>query len=190
MLGYSRASAGRLLKELGEKGIKGVIIGSTVYQILLGWREFEDDVDIFATTFSPSFDEDLLLQATHSLNCFVGQNDWGMPQLKCPVGDEELTLEFFENLYDFYIPQEIISSARRIRLGDYEGEVIQLEDYLILKAKAGREKDLEDLWFLSDLLKDRKLRIDKRLMRRHIELFEHEDTRLINKRLRQVGLLK
>ncbi len=189
-LGFSWVDVGSLLMELERRGVGGVIIGSTVYQILLKWRELEDDVDVFATSFSPSFDEDVLLQAAEELDCFVGQNDWGMPQLRCPLRDEELSIEFFENLYDFYVPQEIIDSARKVRLGDYEGKAILLEDYLLLKAKGGRSKDLESLWFISDLLKSRKLKISKGLIQEHIKLFDYDDAKLIKKRLREAGIIK
>lgn len=189
-LGFSRVDVGSLLMELERRGIGGVIIGSTVYQILLKWRELEDDVDVFATSFSPSFDEDVLLQAAEELHCLVGQNDWGMPQLRCPLRDEELSIEFFENLYDFYVPQEIIDSARRVRLGDYGGKAILLEDYLLLKAKAGRSKDIETLWFISDLLKSRKLKINKELIQEHIKLFDYDDAKLIKKRLKEAEIIK
>ena len=189
-LGFSRVDVGNLLIELERRGVGGIIIGSTVYQILLKWRELEDDVDVFATTFSPSFDEEVLLHAAEELNCFVGQNDWGMPQLRCPLRDEELSIEFFENLYDFYVPQEIIDSGRRVRLGDYGGKAILLEDYLLLKAKGGRSRDLESLWFISDLLKSRKLKISKELIQEHIKFFDYDDAKLIKKRLREAGIIK
>ena len=189
-LGYSRVAVGNLLKELSVRGVGGVIIGSTVYQDLLKWRELEDDVDVFATTFSPSFNEDLLQQAAGEIDCFTGLNDWRMPQLKCSLGSEEVVVDFFENLYDFYIPKEIIYSARRIKLGEYMGRAIMFEDYLILKAKAGREKDLETLWFLADLVRSGKLKVGKELIKEHVKLFDYEDVKLINKRLRETGVIK
>ncbi|MEM4830785.1 MAG: nucleotidyltransferase, partial [Zestosphaera sp.] len=59
---YSVGCLAEVLKRLDAGGIKGVIIGSTVYALRLELRELEDDVDLFTTTLSPVFDEDIVLK--------------------------------------------------------------------------------------------------------------------------------
>lgn len=189
-MGYSKECLRSTLLALREKGIDGVLIGSTVYQLLLGWKELEDDVDIFSTSLSPSFDEDLILEAAEELSCFTGQTAWGTPQLRCMVEGCEIIIELYENLYDFYIPEEIIASHQEVNIRGVTVKILRIEDYLLLKAKAGREKDLEDLKFLSDLIRSGDLKIRRDILLTHAELFEESDKKLIIKRLRESSILR
>ncbi len=187
---YDRAALARVLKGLREHGVDGVIIGSTVYALRLGFKEFEDDVDLFTTTVSPSFDEDVVAEAADALNCMVCQHGWGGPQLRCPVGCEEVTVELHENIYDFYVPEEMLNDAETVKVCGTPLRLLRIEDYLVLKAKAGREKDLEDLRYLSDIIRKGKLRINTKLIISRLALFDECDSRLIIKRLRACGVIK
>ncbi len=187
-MGYSRKSLAKAIAQLRENGIDGVVIGSTVYMVRLGFHELEDDVDLFTTSIMPSFDEDVVLNAAETLGCFLGQNEWGGPQLKCPIDEEEVTVELHENIYDFYVPQEILDDAETLSVAGVDVRMIRVEDYLVLKAKAGRDQDLEDLRYLSDLIKNGKLKIRKELLRQRLSLFDEYESKLIIKRLRDSGI--
>jgi len=187
-MGYSRKSLAKIIAQLREHEIDGVIIGSTAYLLRLGLHELEDDVDLFATSIMPSFDDEVVLNAAESLGCFLGQNEWGGPQLKCPVNGEEITVELHENIYDFYVPQEILDDAETLAVAGVNIKVIRIEDYLVLKAKAGRNQDLEDLRYLSDLIKNKKLRIRKEIIRQRLSLFDEYESKLIVKRLTTSGI--
>ncbi len=188
-MGYSRKSLAKAIVQLRENGIDGVVIGSTVYMVRLGFHELEDDVDLFTTNIMPSFDEDVVLNAAEALGCFLGQNEWGGPQLKCPIDEEEITVELHENIYDFYVPQEILDDAETLSIAGVDVRMIRVEDYLILKAKAGRDQDLEDLRYLSDLIKNGKLKIRRELLRQRLSLFDEYESKLIIKRLRDSEIL-
>jgi len=187
-MGYSKKSLAKVIAQLREHEIDGVIIGSTVYMLRLGFRELEDDVDLFTTSIMPSFDEDVVLNAAENLGCFLGQSEWGGPQLKCPVNGEEVTVELHENIYDFYVPQEILDDAETLSIAGVNVKVIHVEDYLVLKAKAGRDQDLEDLRYLSDLIRSGKLKIRKELLRQRLSLFDEYESKLIIKRLKDSGI--
>ncbi|MCD6324404.1 MAG: nucleotidyltransferase [Desulfurococcales archaeon] len=188
-VGFSRRCLGEVLSNLREHGAEGVIIGSTTYQLKLGWKELQDDVDLFATSFSPSFDEDLLLEAADRLSCFVGRTSWDTPQLRCSIDDCEVIVEFYENIYDFYVPAEIVKDADEEDLDGFRAKVIKVEDYALLKAKAGRGRDLEDLRFLGDLVKSGKLKLNKDLIRDRVALFDPEDRGFILRRLHESGII-
>ncbi len=187
-MGYSRKSLAKVIAQLREHGIDGVVIGSTAYMLRLGFHELEDDVDLFTTSIMPSFDEDKVLSAAESLECLLGQNEWGGPQLRCPVNGEEITVELHENIYDFYVPQEILDDAETLSVAGVNMRVIHVEDYLVLKAKAGRDQDLEDLRYLSDLIKSGKLKIHKGLLHQRLSLFDEYESKLIIKRLKDSGI--
>ena len=183
-MGYSRKSLAKVIAQLRERNIDGVIVGSTAYMLRLGFRELEDDVDLFTTSIMPSFDEDIVLNAAEELGCLLGQNEWGGPQLRCPINGEEVTVELHENIYDFYIPKEMLDDSETLVISGVNLKVIRVEDYLILKAKAGRDQDLEDLRYLSDLIKNKKLKIRKELLRQRLSLFDEYEAKLIVRRLK------
>ncbi len=189
-MSFGKECLGELLRRLSGYGIDGVIIGSTAYQLRLGWKDLQDDVDVFATSFSPSFDEDLILSAAEDLSCFVGRTSWETPQLRCAVDGCEIILEFYENIYDFYVPDEIVKGAEKLSLKGFTAKVIRVEDYVVLKAKAGRDKDLEDLRFIGDLMKAGKLRLSKDVILNRVELFDPEDRRFMIRKLFEAEIIK
>jgi len=187
-LGYDRSALATIIKSLRDRGIDGVIVGSTCYMLYLGLKEFEDDIDLFTTTVSPTFDEDLIRSCSEELGCFLGQTEWGTPQLRCSVGGYEVVVELYENMYDFYIPQEMIDDAVSYKVNDVDVKALRVEDYLIIKSKSGREKDVADIQYLGDLIKSGDIRVDKGLMRRRLGLFEDFEVRLIRRRLEGIGI--
>ncbi len=185
---FSRECLAEAIRSLREKGIDGVIIGSTTYMLKAGFKEFEDDVDLFTTSISPSFDDELVFQVANELGCFTGQTEWGTPQLRCPIESCDLIIELYENMFDFYVPEEMISNAETYVIKGVKVKALRVEDYLTLKAKAGRQEDLEDLQFLADLIKAGKLKINKNLILSRLKLFEEYEEKLILRRLREAGI--
>ncbi len=187
-MGYNICLLAEAVKLLRSKGIDGVVVGSTVYMIKLRIKELEDDIDIFTTTISPTIDEDLIAEFAEDHECVLGQNFWGGPQLKCMINNQEVTIELHENIYDYYIPPQIVNECGEVEICGVNIKLINLEDYLVLKAKAGREKDLEDLRYLSDLISRGKLKVSLDKVMKRINLFG-EEAGLITRRLKQCGIL-
>ncbi len=187
-MGFNRSVLASIIKSLRDRGIDGVIVGSTCYMLYLGLKEFEDDIDLFTTTVSPTFDEDLIRECSEDLGCFLGQTEWGTPQLRCSVSGVEVIVELYENMYDFYIPTEMLEDAVKYNVEGIEVKALRIEDYILIKAKSGREKDVADIHYLGDLIKSNKVRIDKGVMRKRLNLFEDFEVRLIKRRLESIGI--
>jgi len=185
---YSRKALAEAIRSLKDGGIDGIVVGSTSYMLYLGFKEFEDDLDIFVTSISPTFEEDLIRELASKLGCFVGQTEWGTPQLSCSFSGESITIELYENMYDFYIPEGFVASAKEYRVGGVEVKALRIDHYIILKAKAGREKDLEDLNYLADLIKAGKIRVNTRSLKDYLSEFEDYEAKLIVKRLNKAGI--
>jgi len=187
-MGFKKETLAEAISKLRSNGIDGVIVGSTVYMLYLKLRELEDDIDLFTTTVSPTFDEDIIRDVAKKLKCLVGQTEWGTPQLRCYFSGNEVIIELHENIYDFYIPSEIIEDSRTITVGGVDIKILRLEDYLVLKARAGREVDFEDLRYLADLINNKDLSINVNKIIERLNLFDEYEAKLIRKRLKEAGL--
>jgi len=186
-LTYSRRVLRDVLVRLKESGVDGVIIGSTVLMIYLNLDEFEDDLDIFVVNFSPYSNEDLVRSIAARLGCELSQSGWGTPALYCMFNGDEVVVELHENVLDFYIPNEVIKSSREFKLLDIKVRHITLEDYIVLKARAGREHDLEDLNIISDIVRKGDLKVNINAIKDRIRWVFPDEERLLLNRLRQAG---
>ncbi|MEO3992770.1 MAG: nucleotidyltransferase [Desulfurococcaceae archaeon TW002] len=181
---YSISCLADVLRKLDAEGIRGVIIGSTVYTLRLGARELEDDVDLFTTTISPVFNEDVVFEVAEGIGCQVGSTEWGTPSLECALSSECVVLvELYENIHDFYIPSEMLSEAETLEIEGFKAKVLKIEDYIILKARAGREQDMETLSYISDLIKSKVLKVDLKILSERLNLFDVDERKLIIRRL-------
>jgi predicted nucleotidyltransferase len=188
IVGYSKKVLRDALVRLKEAGVEGVIIGSTVLMLYLNIDEFEDDIDIFVTNFSPYADEELVRSIAVKLGCELSQNEWGTPSLYCNFNDNELTIDLHENVLDLFIPENIIKSAREVKLLDIKVKCISIEDYIVLKARAGRDHDLEDLKVISDMVRRGDLKLNINLIKERIKNEFLDEEKLIINRLRSSGL--
>jgi len=187
---YSLEDLARVLKVLVDAGVRGVIIGSTVVQLEMRSRELAEDVDIFVEEPSPFIEEDFYRELARRHNWGLGQTWLGTPSLIARMGDEEIVVELYENIYDFYVPPEVLQRAPKKNLRGVTFRVLRLEDYALLKAKAGRDEDMEDLEELATLVKSGEVKFDKRLVKESLQFFPEEDQPLMEKRLKKVGLLE
>jgi len=187
-LGYSLNDLAWLLDRIQAHGVKGVVVGSTVVELALRRREFEDDVDVFALEPSPLVEEDFYRGIAEKEGWEMSYTALGTPKLvaKLPSG-EEVIVEFYENIMDYYIPSEIIEQAPKKRIGRTEVSMIRPEDYIVLKAKAARESDIEDLRIIKEYIDEGRLKIDERIIKRDVELLPEEDRGFVVNKLRELG---
>lgn len=189
VLQYSISCLADVLRKLGAGGISGVIIGSTVYALRLGASELEDDVDLFTTTISPVFNEDVVLEVAEEIGCQVGSTEWGTPSLECALSSEcVIVVELYENIHDFYIPSEMLMEAETLEIEGVEVRALKIEDYIILKARAGREQDMETLSYISDLIRSKALKVDFKILSERLNLFNEDEQKLIMRRLSTAGI--
>ncbi len=187
---YTVSDLAWLLGRLRSHGVKGVVVGSTVIELALRRKKFEDDVDIFVLEPSPLVEEDFYRGIAEKEGWEMSFTALGTPKLvaKLPGGDEVI-VELYENIFDYYIPPEILEEAPKKRIGGVEFKIIRPEDYVVLKAKAAREADIEDLRIVKEYVDEGKLKLDQRIIKRDIELLPEEDKGFVENKLRQLGLL-
>jgi len=187
-MAYTVSDLAWLFRKLQQHGIRGVVVGSTVVELALRRKRFEDDVDIFALEPSPLVEEDRYREIASQEGWQVSQTALGTPKfiVKLPSG-EEVIVEFYENIFDYYIPPEILEQAPRKSIGGVEVKLLRVEDYIVLKAKAARDTDIEDLRIVKEYVDEGKLKIDTRIVKRDIELLPEEERSFVVNKLREVG---
>ncbi|MBP1356919.1 MAG: nucleotidyltransferase, partial [Sulfolobus sp.] len=164
-----------------------VIIGDTIVDLELNKKATESDVDLFSTSMSVFFEEDKIREFTYNNGWDFGKTPFDTPRLIVPVDDNQLQVDLYENIQDFYVPQDIINNAEPRRIGHEKFRVIKLEDYILLKANAFREEDEDELRTIAYLVGEGKLKINKEYLSSHINLFE-ENSGSIKDRLNSVGI--
>ncbi|MCS7108006.1 MAG: nucleotidyltransferase [Sulfolobales archaeon] len=186
-MGYDKNVLRNVLLRLRDLGVDGVLIGSTVLLLHLNVDEFEDDIDLFVTNFSPYIDEDTVRSISAKLGCELTQNEWGTPALYCIFNDSEVVVELHENVLDLYIPESVIRAAKEVKVMDVRVKCITIEDYVVLKARAGRDHDLEDLGVIADLIKNGRLRVDINFIKERVRNEFPDEEKLLLSRLKNVG---
>ncbi len=185
---YTLSDLAWVLKTLSDSGFKFVLIGSTVVDLELRVKKFEDDIDLFALEPSPLIEEDVYRSKAEEHGWTMSQTSLGTPKfiIRVPSGSE-VVVEFYENIHDFYIPIELLDEAPYKSIGGVKVKTLRPEDYIVLKAKAGREIDIEDLRIIKEYIDSGKLRINERVLKKDISLMPEEDKPLIVRRLKSIG---
>ncbi len=178
---FSSRALSRMIGLLRAEGIDGVVIGSTSVELALGRESFEGDVDLFVTSTSVLVNYSVLEELARSRGCILGSTWLGTPSITCFVDGYEVTVDLYENLYDFYIPDEIIEGAVEYDVLGTSVRAVRPEDYVVLKAVAGRTEDLEALRSIGGLARSRRLKLDRELVESRARLFS--DAQVILRRL-------
>ncbi|MEB3817058.1 MAG: nucleotidyltransferase [Desulfurococcales archaeon] len=174
-----------VVRKLLDSGFKFTVIGGTVVELELGSRDLGDDVDLFAESPDLLVEEDAYRELAEREGWSVGQTWLGTPRIIARVETEEVPIEFYDNLYDFYVPKSMLDRARRVNIGGVRVKLVHVEDHIVLKANAGRDKDLERLRELANLYRRGKLKLDLDSIREAAK--EFEDEAVILRRLRDSG---
>ncbi|MGC9071490.1 MAG: nucleotidyltransferase [Acidilobus sp.] len=182
----SRKAFAVAMRALLENGLKFTVIGSTVISIAAGLDDMGEDIDLFAESPSAIGAEALYARVAELNTWHFGQTWLGTPRITVLVEDLEVPVEFYDNLYDFYVPETFVRDAKRVDVEGVKIKVIKPEEYLALKGRAGREEDLGGLKRVAELVKRGRLRISYDEVRRAAE--EFEESQIILRRLREAGI--
>jgi len=163
-----------------------VVIGDTVVELSLNRKSTDSDVDLFPLGFSVIDEYDRLTQFVERQGWDLGSTPIDTPRLVIPLNDEQLQVDLYENIQDFFVPTKILEEAETRKIGKWEFKVVKLEDYILLKANAFREEDEEELKRIVQLVGERKLKIDLDTLNRNAELFE-ENSKSVRERLASIG---
>jgi len=178
-------SVGEVLEEL-KKISDFVIIGDTIVDLLLKRKGTESDVDIFPTEISAIAEGEKYRELAEEKNWDFGSTPIDTPRIIVPVEEGQLQIDIYDNIQDFFVPQEILNSAEEMKIGKSAFKVIRLEDYILLKVNAYREEDEDELKGILYYIAEGKLKINKDYLEKHIELFE-ENADSIKERLKDIG---
>lgn len=184
-MGYRLEDLASIFKQLEDLGLRFVIIGNTSIYYAMGLRVFEDDVDLYIYEGSLAFADSDLRNMADERGWDIGMTELGTPSLVIKRGDEELVIDLYEALHDFYIPEEIIDASRTVGLDSARVKILTPEQHIVLKARAGSEESIEDLARYADLIESGDLKVNIQEIKRLANLFE--DSRTIIYRLRKAG---
>jgi len=180
------AKVGEVLSEIKQL-TDFVIIGDTILDISLGRKGTESDVDLFVLGLSVFVDEDKIRDFAFDRGWDFGRTPIDTPRIIATVDDDQLQIDMYENIQDFFVPQGIIENATEVKIGKEKFKIIRLEDYILLKTNAFRDEDEDELKTIVYLIGEGKLSIDKKYLESHIDLFE-ENSKSIRDRLDLVGI--
>lgn len=183
----SARAVGASLKILLDNGFRFTIIGGTVVELAAGKSDLGDDVDLFAESPSPVFEEIVFNQFAEEMNWTYGQTWLGTPRMVARVLGEEVVIEFYDNIYDFYVPEIMIQEGERVEIGGVRLKMISLEDHILLKANAAKSSDMDRLAEIAKMAKKGKLNINRRRLEERASAFDEPE--VILRRLREVSLL-
>jgi len=170
-----------------DRGFRFTVIGGTVVEYALGSEDLGDDLDLFAESPSVVFEADYYRLVAEENGWPLGYTWLGTPRVIVRVGDEEVPVEFYDNIHDFYIPPAVLERSVRVEIGGLRVKMVTLEDHIVLKANAGRGFDMDRLREIARLAKRGKLKVDRRKLLEAASDFEDRD--VIVRRLREVNLL-
>jgi len=182
-LGYTLGDLAKVLDKLSSYGVRFVIIGDTVVQLSLRKRELSGDVDLYVIEPSVIVEEEKYAEIAEKEGWHFTTTEIGTPKIVARVNDKEIHLEFYENIFDIYIPEEIIEKAGSISVSGIKIRIIKPEEYFVLKARQGVDLDK-----LEKYVKEYKKKLDEKTLIKTIKLFPLDEQKLIISRLKQVGL--
>ena len=185
---YSVNMLANILKEIKDSGIDFVVIGDTVVFLELRYKKFEGDIDLFVTNMSPFVEEENIRSIAEERGWGFSYTDIGTPRIIIGSSEGDIVVELYENIHDFYIPEEILASSKKIKLKNTEVNVLHVEDYILLKARAGGPEDLEKLAKVLELLNSKNYKINQRLLKAHLDYFPKEEQNLIASRIKSLGI--
>ncbi len=184
-MAYTIDDVREILRALVDEGLDGIIIGDTVLALALGRKNLEGDIDVFAVGFSPLFEEEKIRSIAEEHGWDVGTTDLGTPSIIARVKGKTIVVELYENILDFYVPEDVIEESVDVGL---PMKAVSLEAYVLLKSRAGREEDDRDLAEIAELASKGKIKLDLAKIRRLLSVFPEEDLSTMVHRLRKAGI--
>lgn len=175
------------VRALLDADFKFTVIGGTVVELALGSKDLGDDIDVFAESPDVLGEEDVYRAVAEEKGWEYGQTWLGTPRIGVRVNSATVPVEFYDNLYDFYVPPLVLERAQRVNVADVRVRLVLLEDHLVLKANSGRQSDLERLKEVGKYVKRGRLKVDRDKIFEAAS--EFDDTEVIIRRLKDAGVI-
>lgn len=176
-----------IMEKLNENGIDAVIIGGTVVELEARSKTFTGDIDLFPLKPSPTMEEGYYYEVAEKLNWDYGQTGLGTPKFVAKTGSGPVEVEFYDNILDFYVPEEILKEAKTINVKGVPIKRISVEDYLVLKSRSELPTTVDVLRGVYELWKSGKISINVRRIKERLNLFPPEEVPIMRGRLKEAG---
>ncbi|AFZ70387.1 putative nucleotidyltransferase [Caldisphaera lagunensis DSM 15908] len=177
-----------ILRKLLDEGVKFTIIGDTVILLNIKSEDLGEDIDLFVESPSILENENFYEELSNKNKWSYGKTWLGTPRITAVIFNEEINLDLYENLYDFYIPNSFINNAQRIDINGLRLKTISIEQYLVLKSYSGKEEDIEKLKDILNIIKKNKIRIHEDKIVEAAKEVGEENT--ILRKLKELGYLR
>jgi len=175
------------MKKLSEAGLETVIIGGTTIELELRKKQFSGDLDLFPTNHFALIEEDLFRTFALEMGWEYGHTGLGTPKMVASGPKSQVEIEFYDNIMDFYVPQEILDEAKAIELKGVKIRKISPEDYVVLKSRSEDPEAIDVIRGVKALADQKKISLNIRKIKERLELFPETDVPTMRGRLRQAG---
>ncbi|MCE4617565.1 MAG: nucleotidyltransferase [Desulfurococcales archaeon] len=178
----SRKAVVEALRLLAGERVKFVLIGETIFDLLLGRQEVGDYVEIYALRPDPIMEEEKYYEIADRLGWGIGQTWLGTPLLEARIGDERIEIAVLGNHFEFSVPDKMLSDARKERVDGLRLQMIPPEAYLVLKAAYLQESELRELKQLGG-----KIGVSPRKIAEYLESLPMDIRRVAHRKLLEAG---
>jgi len=177
-----------VMKKLGDAGLESVIIGGTTIELELRKKTFTGDLDLFPTNHFALVEEDLFRSLALELDWEYGHTGLGTPKMVAKSPKNQVEIEFYDNILDFYVPQEILDEAKTIEMKGVKIRKISPEDYVVLKSRSEDPEAIDVIRGVKALADQGKIALNVRKIRGRLQLFPETDVPTMRNRLKQAGI--
>lgn len=181
-MGFSIRELKSVLEVFINRGVDFIVIGDTVVQLAVGSPSLTGDIDLFVLKPSLIGNEEFFIQIARENNWDIGYTEIGTIKFIAKTTSGDVTVELYENMFDFNIPDEVLNDASSINIEGLRIKVLKPEHYVVLKAKQG--VDMDKLKIVIKTLKN----IDYRVVKKTIETLPSDERAIVKGRLKNIGL--
>ena len=177
-----------VIRKLQENDVDAVIIGGTAIELELRSKNFSGDLDLFPTNHFALIEDDFFRSIADKEGWEYGHTGLGTPKMVAKGPKSEVEIEFYDNIMDFYVPDEILQEAKTIELEGVKVRKISPEDYVVLKSRSEDPTAIDIISGVKELADRGKISLNIRKIRERLNLFPETDVPLMRKRLREAGI--
>ncbi len=177
-----------IMKNLIEGGVESVIIGSTAIELELRAKTLSGDLDLFPTNHFALVEEDFFRTLAFEKGWEYGHTGLGTPKYTVRGPKNQVEVEFYDNIMDFYVPEEILNEAKTIELKGVKIRKISPEDYVVLKSRSEDPDAIDQIRGVKELADRGKIQLNVRRVKERLALFPETDVPTMRNRLRQAGI--
>ncbi|ABP50331.1 MULTISPECIES: nucleotidyltransferase [Pyrobaculum] len=177
----------KVAESLEKRGVEFVLVGSAVLPFVYKIDYDPGDVDLFILNKSTVLDNELFEDVAQENDWDMGTSDHGTIYYELIVGGEAVKVDLLENILDIYIPPELLSDLKEVKIDGISIKATGLEQLLVLKAKIATKEAEEFINEVARIVIDQNIKLDYNKIRDYAQAFGEEAEGIL-KRLRRNGI--